>query len=174
MLRALILKTILILKLAVTSALAQQSARDIRLPIGLTLLDPGSAPISFNIVSEAAKSAFASMDADADKRINIDELRNWRNTVEVRSGEDQLGTLLKLGSERLMQSADHDNDKAISLPEFRALSLYDFNVHDKDGNSTLSSDETATWQPTLVIWAARPCLKFGVGEGMLLGAFCGK
>ncbi len=85
-----------------------------------------------------------------------------------------MDTLLKLGSERLMQSADHDNDKAISLPEFRALSLYDFSVHDIDGSGTLSSEEIAVWQSTPVLWAARPCLKFGVAEGMLLGAFCGK
>ena len=174
MLRALILKTFLILNLAVASALAQQNAGSIRLPIGLALIESGSEPFPFGSVSEAAESSFMSMDADADKRIELEELRTWRHTIEVRSGEDALDTLLKLGSERLMQSADHDNDKTISLPEFRALSLYDFGVHDTDGSGTLSSDEIAAWQPTLVLWAARPCLKFGAGEGMLLGAFCGK
>lgn len=174
MLRALIMKTILILNLAVASALAQQDAGNIRLPIGLTLIEPGSVTIPFGTVSEATENTFEAMDEDGDRMIDIDELRNWRNAIEVRDGEDELDTLLKLGSERLMQSADRDNDKAISLPEFRALTLYDFSVHDKDGSGTLSSDETAAWQSTPVLWAARPCVKFGVGEGMLLGAFCGK
>ncbi len=47
MLRALILKSFLILNLAVASALAQQDAGNIRLPIGLALMDQEALLFSF-------------------------------------------------------------------------------------------------------------------------------
>lgn len=152
----------------------QQGADAVRLPVGLALIEVDSAPVSYDAVSEEAANAFAAMDIDGNGKVKLGELKAWRGTLEVRDGEDLLTTLLGLGSERLMQSVAHNGDKAISLQEARALALYDFSVHDADNNGTLVSDELGEWQPTLVQWAAAPCLKFGVREGMLLGAFCGK
>ena len=174
MTKPLILNSVVILNLLIAPAFAQQGADAVRVPVGLALIEAESAPVSYDAVSKEAANAFAVMDIDGDGKVELGELKAWRNNIEVRDGEDLLKTLLGLGSERLMQSVDHNGDKAISLPEARALALYDFSVHDADNSGALVSDELDEWQPTLVQWAARPCLKFGVGEGMLVGAFCGK
>ncbi len=170
----LILRTVASLCLLIVPAVAQQAREDVRLPFGFVLIETDSVPVSIETVSAQADDVFAGMDVDGDGRIDLAELKAWRNATQARDGEDVLALLLDMDAKGMLQGADHNGDEILTPTEVRALAFYDFAVHDADGDGVLISEELATWQPTLLQWASRPCLEFGIGEGMLLGAFCGK
>ena len=74
----------------------------------------------------------------------------------------------------MLTVADHDADGSLTSAEMRALSVYDLIARDADRIEMLDEQEFDGSQPELVQWASRPCLEFGVAEGMLLDGFCGQ
>lgn len=165
---------VLVFLVFITGSIA--SAQDMpRILLGLAVIEAEAPALSFETVAERADAAFAVLDSDESLTLDTTELRAWRDGFTPGADEAALTVVAEIDPSDILALLDANGDKTVTPSEARALALYDAALLDVDVDGTINIEERSAEHPSgLAVWAARPCLEFGIGEGMLLGAFCGK
>lgn len=100
----------------------------------------------FEALEELEAVKFAAVDADADGRLDLEELASLYYP-ETHNG------VLKIDSEVLLRQLDQDEDGAVSRQEWthhgeqtEEAQVEDFDALDRDGSGSLSLDELMVWE----------------------------
>jgi hypothetical protein len=151
---------------------AQDRSRTI---IGFIVIEPGTLSLTYDSVVERSDATFTEFDADDSLGLSDVEIREWRDELSPGAHETALKSLVEISPDDLLALLDANGDGAVTRNEARALALYDSALLDADSDGVIGEAERRQQQLSgLSVWAERPCLEFGMAEGMLLGAFCGK